>query len=176
MTTALSHLHLHISPMGLARGATSLLAILGLTMGTRSILYPEAFRDAFFGRAPPKPITATPKNGGAGGGKEEEDANPWIILLGGRTIASGIGMLGCAALGLDRALGVCLCGSIVAGVVDGWVVMRYGPKLLLEDGESVSAKERKEVEKVTFRTGISHWCFLGTFSIMGGWMAYAAER
>ncbi|KAI1163909.1 hypothetical protein F5B18DRAFT_617810 [Nemania serpens] len=85
-------------------------------------------------------------------------------------------MLGCAALGLDRALGVGLCASIVAAGVDGWVVMRYGPKLLLGDYEGRSAEERKEVEEVTFRTGLGHWCFLGAFSVMGAWMVYAAEK
>ncbi|KAI0458568.1 hypothetical protein F5B21DRAFT_460164 [Xylaria acuta] len=177
MTTSLPYLHFssfHVSPMGLARGTTSLLAILGLTMGTRSILYPGAFCDTFFGRAPAKKsVTA---KGAKSRKAEEEDPNPWIILLGGRTITSGIGMLGCAALGLDRALGVCLCASIVAAGVDGWVVMRYGPKLLLGDGENVSAAERKEVEELTFQTGLGHWCFLGAFSIMGAWMAYAAEK
>lgn len=85
-------------------------------------------------------------------------------------------MLGCATLGLDRALGVGLCASIVAAGVDGWVVMRYGPKLLLRDSEGTCTEERKEVEQLTFRTGVGHWCFLGTFSIMGAWMVYAADK
>ncbi|RYC61821.1 hypothetical protein CHU98_g4385 [Xylaria longipes] len=131
--------------------------------------------ERFFRHVPSGSIKAT-TNDSAKSRKEEDDPNPWIILIGGRTIASGIGLLGCAELGLDRALGVCLCSSIVASGIDGWVVMWCGLKMLLGDGESASSAERKEVEEVTFRTGLGPWCFLGAFSIMGAWMVYAAER
>ncbi|KAI1110384.1 hypothetical protein F5Y14DRAFT_455116 [Nemania sp. NC0429] len=124
---------------------------------------PGGLRDTFFGRAPPrlKSIAITPDDESAKRRREaevEEDLSPWIILLGGRTIASGVGMLSCAALGLDRALGVGLCASIVAAGVDGWVVVRYGPRLLLggDNSEAASADERRQAEEVTFRTGLGH--------------------
>lgn len=70
--------------MGLARGTASLLAIIGLTMGARLILYPRAFRDTFFGRALSKSVAGTLNESAKRRREAEEDANPWIVLLGGR--------------------------------------------------------------------------------------------
>ncbi|KAI1331266.1 hypothetical protein F5Y16DRAFT_395705 [Xylariaceae sp. FL0255] len=168
------------SPIVMARTAGGLLGALGLVTGTMALTRPTSFMPQFF-------AVQTPSSLPSASSMQKDNRNPLIRVLGGRTLASGFGLIALAALKLDRAIGVMLCCSIIAGGVDGWAVYRhradYVAQLKGEDasghlasgGASASTKDEKE-DKEAFKAAFGHWALLGVFSAMGAWMIGAAEQ
>ncbi|KAI1336245.1 hypothetical protein F5Y15DRAFT_208728 [Xylariaceae sp. FL0016] len=157
----LSLLGLPIAPITLARGTTTALGLLGLTVGVRALLEPRG-HCVTFGLGPHHPATVS------------APSNPFIYICGARTAVSGLAILGCLALREHRALGVMLVTSVIAGLADGVIVLRYGgwEDGICEgtEGKGMMVRDEQARKEVAWKKAVGHWSLLGIFSVMGAWM------
>jgi hypothetical protein len=131
---------LSISPLSLARGIAIFFGGLGLFMGGRAIIYPSAY-SITFGFSPSSPTT------------KSADTNPFILVAGGRAVASALGTLACVYLGYNEAVGMMLMVGGVVEVVDGLSVVKYSSK-----------EESKEAMQAAW----GHWGVVGFAVAVGG--------
>ena len=92
---ATSFLGFPLSPLSLARGAATFVAVLGLLMGTHAVMSPAPYASDF--GFPPESSTGL-----------TAAKNPFIPVSGGRVISSGITIIALNYLGYKKALGVVL--------------------------------------------------------------------
>ncbi|KAF1982131.1 hypothetical protein K402DRAFT_397867 [Aulographum hederae CBS 113979] len=127
-----------------ARATSALLALLGLNVNTQALISLPTYLQLFGFSHSPSSSSSTP--------------NPFIPISGGRALSSSLAILGCAALGLDRAVGVLLIAGSVAAGIDGYVLRQHVG--------AGSKEEREEAEKKAY----GHWS-MGFLCVgMGAWM------
>ncbi|KAI1267195.1 hypothetical protein F5Y18DRAFT_331554 [Xylariaceae sp. FL1019] len=146
------------APMVLARGTCVGLGLLGCATGSLALFNPGLFIKTFF-CLPSAPASTI----------EGAEGNAFIRVLGGRTIASAVGIFGLAAYKLDRAIGISCIAAVIAGVVDGWSVLNFRAAQELT-GESAEAGRKED-----FKAALCHWALLGCLPFMGWWMVINGE-
>ncbi|KAF2104839.1 hypothetical protein NA57DRAFT_51638 [Rhizodiscina lignyota] len=151
---------LNINLVLLARGTATLLSALGIFGGIRAITSPSAFATTFGFPQSTSAVTSA-------------DSNPFIIVAGGRQIAGGLGLLACAYFKCDRALGLLMMTGVVAGGIDGWVLLNYLDPIKSNDGEDLK-RERERVESQK-ASGYAHWVFNSVYAALGAWVAMRPE-
>ncbi|KAI0166512.1 hypothetical protein GGR57DRAFT_510154 [Xylariaceae sp. FL1272] len=147
------------APMALARGTCVGLGLLGMATGSLALFNPGMFLKTFF-CLPNAPASTI----------ESARRNAFIRVLGGRTIASAVGIFGLAALKLDRAIGVSCIAAVIAGGVDGWSVFNFRP------AQELTGKGAEADGKEAFKAALCHWALLGCLPFMGGWMVMNGEH
>ncbi|KAH8895899.1 hypothetical protein GQ53DRAFT_743856 [Thozetella sp. PMI_491] len=150
-----------VTPMQLARGATYVIGSFGLFMNARALADPVSYATAFGFH----PSTVIAKSA---------ISNPFIVVSGGRAIASGVALLGCAYLGADRATGVLLMSSVLTGILDAWAVTKFGGQVTDTQAEARGIQEERLEHAKSAATG--HVVITSLFATMGAWMWFTAEN
>lgn len=160
MSGGTTFLGLPISPLSIARGTATLFGALGLTTGTLFILNPSQ-ASTTFGFPPSSSISKSALS------------NPFIPVAGGRAVASGLTILGLSYLKDDRALGVLMMAGGVAGIVDGWTILRY--TAIKQEGEGAKIRESGEEGKAAQGAAYGHWITISICVGIGAWLFLNGE-
>ncbi|KAJ3048165.1 hypothetical protein HK097_010811 [Rhizophlyctis rosea] len=134
----------NLNPQTIVRSTATVFGLLGTAVGIQAILDPFSYSKNF-------------------GLPSSTSSNPFVRVIGGRTLAGGLTTLALVYFKADRALGASLVIGLVTGAVDGAVVRG---SVEGADGKSITPGEVKAAKSAA----MGHWVLTGVAAGLGVWL------